>query len=246
MSAVEFDFDLARALADQLEEAFDQVGPSPLTSAALLNVERRKGVYIVFLDGRAMYVGKANDLRVRLKQHMLKISGRKGLSLSYANFKCAYLHKNWAPIGTEEILIDRYQRKGEAEWNGSSFGSKDYGKNRDTTNQPPDKFDSQYPIDLEYLCENISAGSYNLGDLLQLMKSAVPYLFRFSLTGASQKNVDKISTLVPKDSLPFKELLKIVQSTLPSGRITVFSSHVILYINDKKIYPNGRALADVV
>ena len=98
MSATEnphhFEFDLDRGIRDQVVE---KLASSPLLSLEKNVGPNQSGIYVLYVKGDLVYLGKASrgntkskrTLRSRLNEHVGKISGRKNISL--AQMKCRYL-----------------------------------------------------------------------------------------------------------------------------------------------------------
>lgn len=166
-----FEIDLITALADQLTAAFEKLEQGALNEANLALVPTEQGVYHLFRSGVLVYVGKASNLKSRLSEHLYKILGRQKIQASEMTFNCLTIHKNWADLAPEATLIAHYKRQsgGLCEWNGISFGPHDPGRERETSNKPPDGFDSQFPIRADWPCSDVTAGTWNIKELLILM-----------------------------------------------------------------------------
>ena len=110
----EFQFDVDRAYEDQLADAMDRSPELPLDDPQAPNAT---GVYVLYRNGAAVYVGKAErSLRSRLRDHRNKIRGRVNISLS--EMTCGYLTigRLWEVARAEDALIRRIA----PEWNGIS------------------------------------------------------------------------------------------------------------------------------
>jgi hypothetical protein len=162
-------------------------------------------------------------------------------------FRAAYLAETWVPLAPETKLISYYRRQGLCEWNGNGFGPHDPGRNREETNKPPEGFDAQFPIRADYPTE-ISAGEYPANELLQLIKTTLPYTFRYETDNprggwrsGSTKYNDKTIT-VPENNLPANNLVRNVAQQLgPTWRATAFPSHIILY-EEQRTYMYGQII----
>ncbi len=243
-----FEIDIVTALSDQLEQAFKNLEVGPFDRASIDQVEPEQGVYILYLDGDAVYVGKADKsgLRKRLIEHHFKLSGRKNIDPDEMGFKCLYVHRNWTSLAPEEILIKHFKTSGEAEWNGIGFGPHDPGRDRETTAKPPQGFDSRYPIKDDWPIESVCAGEHNARDILMDMKKDLPYTLRYQTKNTKKWReghpvYNKISVTVPDDSMPARDLLKLVAKSIPGAQATVFVSHMILYIEQRE-YPHGEVI----
>ena len=142
-----FDFDLPGAVTEQLEKRLQSMQSSMLTEQALRDLaqfqEQHKlwqGVYQLLLKHEIVYVGKATDVRERLEQYYWKLRGRQRIEMADVHFRCLVLHGNWSTSANEGLLIAHYKAKGQSKWNGSGFGPKDVGKERDGTE--PNWFDN--------------------------------------------------------------------------------------------------------
>jgi len=234
-----FDLDLVSALAEQLVEAFAKLDDGALTMEHIAQVPAERGVYQLFRNSQLVYVGKAENLRSRLTQHRRKITGRHNIDVSEISFKCLTVPKNWTPLAHEETLIKHYKTKqGICEWNGNGFGPHDPGRERDTTNKPPEGFDSQFPIREEWPCRTIKGGVWNAGELLVEMKEQLPYLLRYDTKHDDYK---KMNVHVPKAGMAAIELMRLITATLPGWQSTLFPSHMILY-KEKRVYPQGAII----
>ena len=162
-------------------------------------------------------------------------------------FRAVYLAGTWVPLAPEANLIKYYQNKGLCEWNGNGFGPHDPGRNREETDKPPEGFDQKYPIRANYPT-GIKAGDYEANNLLQEMKKALPFTFRYETdkpkggwrSGSIKYNDKKV--VVVADDMPADELLASVAKQLgPGWQATAFPSHLILY-EEKRTYVYGKIL----
>jgi len=129
-----FDFDLDRGIRVQVVEKLESSPLLPLTKGTGPQVS---GIYALYFKGKLVYIGKASKgttkskrtLRARLSEHVVKISGRKNISLG--DMTCRYLTfaSEWWVFAAEFALITEYQ----PEWNASGFGSKTPGVGRPGT-----------------------------------------------------------------------------------------------------------------
>lgn len=242
-SVAHFDFNLPKAVLEQLVDAFKILPIGPLTLEALEDVEDIQGVYQLYLSGKLMYLGKADtDLRGRLVRHFYTLKGRKAIKIENCGFKGLYLHDNWAASLHEDNMLKHY--KGESAWNNSGFGSNDPGKQRDTTVYPDDAFDVLFPIDLDFRT-NLQAGDFDLWNLLGELKEATPYTFRFETAETRGKpHADYKGKVVKlkKADMSFRDILACICQQLPTGwQATEIPSRVILY-KESKSYPRGNVL----
>jgi hypothetical protein len=242
-----FEIDLVTALAEQLVTKFAELDEGSLTLEHINEVPHAQGVYQLFRKRLLVYVGKDDDdLRKRLTQHREKITGRRNIDIEEMGFKCLTLHKNWAALAPEASLIKHYQTQPDiCEWNGNGFGAHDPGRNRETTNQDPEGFDSQFPIHEDWPCNGIEAGNYNARELLILMKKELPFVLRYQTKAkhyrAGHADYDGVTVKVPRNGMPAVELLKMITQHLPGWQATRFPSHMILY-KEKHDYKFGTVI----
>src|SRR5262245_91965 len=131
---VDFEFDLPRALLEQLIQILDTLPPVPLTREFLDGIPDAQGVYQLFHDNDLVYIGKTDaeaGLRKRLDQHNQKFQHRHDLDSNRVAFKAVRIYV-FTPMDLETQLINHYERYTVLRWNHSGLGSNDTGKNRDT------------------------------------------------------------------------------------------------------------------
>lgn len=188
----EFDFDLARAVLDQLVEAFDHLKVGRLEPSLIADMPVNQGVYQLFLAGSLVYIGKADDgVRKRLERHYRALSSRTNIDISAVGFKALFLHKNWTTWATEDALIRHYGST--ALWNSSGFGSNDPGRRRDETAEE-NTFNSRYPINPDIACDWVKPGIHSALNALQELKECLPYLLRFQrVTAKSNMAEDRLA-----------------------------------------------------
>ena len=238
-----FDLDIPLAVREQLHTALEKLSTDPLDQALIESVPEQQGVYNLFHNNAVAYVGKADNLRVRLNQHWRKIFGRRNISVQDVQFKCLSLGRNWIAIAAEDALIDMYSGQGLCAWNGAGFGIHDPGRNRDDTAVGTRHWDSMHPIREDYRLEEIQAGQYLLLPLLRTVKEALPFNFRYELIGKrGHPDFDGVEVILPKSAPAADELLVSVARALPSGwQLTLFPHQIILY-KESKSYQSGRRL----
>ena len=241
-----FDLDIPYALNAQLVEAFSALEQAPLRDVTELEVANRSGVYGLYQGPTLVYVGKAGSLRNRLREHRSKISGRHNISLDDMGFVCLTVNENWSAYAPEDILTRHYRKLDLCEWNGSSFGPHDPGRNRETTNKSPQGFDSIYPIKLDWPCSWVRPGTHLVLDLLLSLKENLPYLLRYETSrGRSwrkgHKDFDGVHVEVPASEMAASDLLAHIAAVLPGWQATAFPSHMILY-KERRDYQHGKVL----
>lgn len=244
-----FDFDLAKAVLDQLVAAFDALPIGRLHPEVYSPMKRGQGVYQLFLEKHLVYIGKADkDLRGRLDRHYSMLSARRNIEIKELGFKALYIHRNWTTWATETALIDCY--RGQTPWNQSGMGSNDPGHNREDTAEE-ETFNSRYPIDPDYVCDWIEPGKHIALDILQATKKNLPYLLRFhQVTRKFKSDADKQAAqellatkiILKNKKITAKELLVEVAKQLPDGwQATQFPGRLILYKENVK-YRHGQKL----
>jgi hypothetical protein len=240
-----FEIDLVSALAEQLVLAFDRLEQGALTLPNISYVPAEQGVYQLFRNEFLVYVGKADNLRSRIAQHLSKIMGRRNIQAEEMAFKCLTVHKNWTALAPENSLIAHYKlQPGLCEWNGNGFGIHDPGRERETTNKPPDGFDSQFPIKENWQCAGVIAKVWNIRDLLIQIKEELPFLLRYQVekhhrSGHLDYNNKPVSA--PESGLAVTDLLTSITRELPGWQSTRFPSHMILY-KEQRDYVHGTVI----
>ncbi len=91
-----YSFDFLATITEQLESKLESMSFTKLTENALMELHEfqqenkiRQGVYLLVYKKKAIYVGKADDVRDRIGQHLRKLKGRRNLDVSKIGFKCA-------------------------------------------------------------------------------------------------------------------------------------------------------------
>jgi len=241
-----FEIDIVDALSNQLVTAFNSLDRGDFTEGNFRKIPRDQGVYQLYKQETLVYIGKSGDLPRRLSDHYRKISGRRNISVEEIGFKCLSVHPNWTALAPEESLIRYFKNRnsGDCEWNGNSFGPHDPGRNRETTNKPPQGFDAQYPIKEDWICSTITPGLWNGSVLLRQFKNTLPYLFRYQTIGSLKKghpDYNDTSITIPSVDMKTIDILTEISRQLPSWQATAFPSHMILY-KEAKSYDYGKVL----
>ena len=107
----DFAFDVDKAYEDQLTDVLEA---SPTHPVETPDAPRSFGVYVLYWDGVPVYVGQARNLRNRLRDHLRKIQGRRGITVEEVTCKYLTIARLWEVARAEEVLISRF----EPEWNG--------------------------------------------------------------------------------------------------------------------------------
>lgn len=244
MHTAEFRLSITKALGDQLATSLEQLTPGPLDPHTLSTLERRGGVYQLYLHNDLVYIGKADtSLPQRLDQHRRKIDGRLNIDTGDMTFTSLYVDEDLSAVAPETLLINRHRTKGETPWNYNGFGNKDPGRQRDTSTVDPGHFDALYPADMSYPCHQVTAGGYTVSELLARLKTSVPWVFRYQAgTSKPANQPDEYSTTltVPVDSPPAEDVFTIVIGALPPGwQLTVLPGYAILY-REQRAYSSAR------
>jgi hypothetical protein len=242
-AAARFDIDIKAALTAQLLEAFDRLTSAALTTTELASIENEPGVYKLYLDDTLVYVGKTDgSMRSRLTQHMVKIGGRKNITLADITFLCLYVGPNWTALAPETNLIAYWKAQGLCDWNGSGFGIHDPGRNREDTNKPPHGFDAMYPIREDWPCDWIEPERHNAAALLSSLKGRLPYLLRYERPSGGHPDYNAAEVDIPVANMPADQLLALITAELQGWQATAFPSHLILY-KENRDYVYGRVIA---
>lgn len=237
-----FKFRLPIAVTTQLIEKLEQLEATPLTRADLDRLadfqrkhEMQAGVYVLYLDGVAVYAGKADGLLDRLHQHLEKIRGRVILAAKEVRYKALLLDENWSTSANEDLLIRHFKERDECEWNKSGFGPKDPGKNRD--GYQPNRFDLLYPINTEWPITGVG-DAMSIGEVLALMKEQLPYVLRYELPVEDMRRTLKLKG-VPRTAMGLA--LAIAKELGEEYQFMLFKSHMVLY-KSRKQYAHGTRL----
>ena len=250
----EFEFDLPGALLKRLVEIFDGMSPVMLSAASLAIIPEEQGVYELFLDTggvkKLVYIGKTDaeaGLLKRLTRHAKKIQNRSGLNPATVHFKAVRVFV-FTAVDLETDLIKEAGGTKKVSWNGSGFGSNDVGIERDTTKYKADHFDTLYPIDSTLSLGFPLPTTATAADILKILKAKLPYTLRFESIApkSRQPHADLPATAVtldPKKHNTPETVLRAVVSQLPKGwHVTKLPSHIIMYKNDKRSFPNGKLI----
>jgi hypothetical protein len=237
-----FRFSLPRAVTEQLVERLDQLHPTPLTEDSVVKLQKfqsdnesTQGVYIIYLNGAAVYAGKSDHLAERLGIHLGNLAGRTGIDPNLIGFKALLLDENWSTSANEGLLINHFKARNECRWNGSGFGPKDPGKNRDGSQ--PSWFDNSFPIRDDYPIEGIT-DQMTISALLNEIKAQVPYLFRFDLSD-NVKIIPLNLNGVPRTARAL--VLHAAQALGKGWQLMLFKNGFTLYRANKE-YAHGSQL----
>jgi hypothetical protein len=229
-----YNFQFLDTVSQQLREALDNLQVTPLnakTLAKLVQAQTKQhaaqGVYFLHLDGEPFYLGKADDVASRLREHLEKLKGRQGIDASKAGYKAILLDKSMSTAANEDILIKMFSVSHTGMWNNKGFGPKDPGQNRDTT--IPSLFDRQHPIRADFVLEDI-LDTETIASLFQKMKGQLPYLFRYERDEEAYARTINLAGVVRTA----QGLLESAIRSLPSGwHGAVLSFGMVVYKTDK-------------
>lgn len=247
----EFELDLPKALLRELTTVLESLAPAPLTAEAAAALPKHQGVYQLLLMGddgpEVIYIGKtdaASGLRERLQKHHKKIQHRHGLDPERVLFRAVRVFV-FTAVDLEALLIGAEKKRAKALWNGSGFGSKDPGKERDTTKYKPKHFDTLYPIDIDRSLDRGFPTSGTAAALIKTLKAALPYVCRVQSGENRKAHGDLLATSVDlKGPLTARTVLTQIIDCLPPGwHATKLPSHVIMYKEDTRKFPSGELIA---
>ncbi len=240
-----FEFDLAAPFFQQVHALFESLSTAPLTFDSISQLKPLMGLYGLIWRDELVYVGKADAaIADRLERHRRKLEGRRNIDIAEMSFCGVYLAKTWGAIVPEKRLIDHYKDNDLCKWNQMGFGSNDPGRKRDKTRVADEGFDARFPIREDWPT-GIAAGRHEANSLLQEIKQALPYLFRYEAdrnwrSGSSKYNGKIIQVL--DDDMPAADLIRLCRDHLGSTwQATAFPSHIILY-EENECYEHGRSL----
>lgn len=251
----EFEFDLPRALLQELILLLDGMEMGLLDASTATTIPDVQGVYQLFHNNQLVYIGKTDaqaGLRNRLSRHADKITHRPKLSGGGVFFKAVRILV-FTAMDLETQLIAHYRAKDPVPWNGSGFGSNDPGRERETTNKNPDGFDASYPIDIDLPAELLPPGSMRIADALARLKAALPYTLRYetqrNALGKAQRGnphpdlaASSAIVNIPAPPQTVRQIMRSIKDVLgPEWQATVFASHVILYKENRR-YQYGEAI----
>lgn len=235
-NAAEFKLSITRAMRDQLADELDALRPAPLSRDQLDQLkDDQPGVYELYLNGirpeHRVYVGKASkSLKARLGEHLRKLSGRTNINVEDVGFVCLYVDEDLEAAAPEKLLIKKYRGAGGVPWNTMGFGNKDPGRNRDGSVVKAKHFDAQYPIDLDRVVNGVPLGSQTVVELLNAVKTDLPYNLRFETTEKIKSELSDTSVTITSSALSTRELMRLTINALPAGwQATALPGYVILY-----------------
>ncbi|MBT9161156.1 MAG: hypothetical protein DDT26_02457 [Dehalococcoidia bacterium] len=219
-------------------EAMEQTELTEHTLTALAAFQHEnnaaQGVYVLHHLGVPVYVGKASNMKYRLKKHLKKISGRKNISVRDTTYKALLLDKSMSTAANETILLGLFQESHAGMWNNGGFGPNDPGKERDTTE--PGDFDRAHPIQERWLI-TLRESQATIGEVLASMKKQLPYVFRYQSLSAMERSIPIDPSTSPADADALFEAC--VRKLGVGWKGAILSYGMVLYRNSKS-YPFGR------
>lgn len=231
-----FSLSITQALREQLILALGMLSPAALNEGNIAAIEKKGGIYQLFLEGSPVYIGKStNSLYSRIGNHLRKLSGRTPGLLERMQFRVLYVNEDLDALAPEKMLIRALKSTGRAPWNQNGFGNKDPGRQRDTSLVKIGHFDRDFPINLDFsLRLSGTKPIQTLLDALEAIKAALPYNLRFpSAKDSVQRElaaIDVSAERVHDRTMTVAGWLSFVASRLPTGwMITAFPGYLIIY-----------------
>ena len=100
-----FRFDEDKAYEDQLASVFEASPEHPLSAP---EAPRQPGVYVLFRGCVPVYVGKAKDLRSRLKDYLKRAASRQGINVQEVTCRFVTIERMWEVLRAKAALRRRY------------------------------------------------------------------------------------------------------------------------------------------
>lgn len=240
-----FEFNLPDALLTELTSVLNKMPIAPLLKE-VDQVPEEQSVYQLFLDSKLVYIGKTDaeaGLHGRLTRHAWTVQHRHNLDQSKMGFKAVRVYV-FTAMDLETQLIKHY---GDVPWNNSGFGANDPGRERDTTNVHPEGFDAQYPIDINQTLALDIKMPASAANVLDALKLAVPYVFRFERAGRRKKaahpDLTNTNVTVPTTNVTARSTITAVLQQISKGwQATELPSRVIIY-KESRPYEFGKTIA---
>lgn len=236
-----YNFHFLDTISKQLSEKLSALPVTPLNAQTLQQLGQyqaqnnaSQGVYLLHVNGAPVYIGKADDVRARLQQHLSKLSGRRNIQVNTIGYKALLLDKSMSTAANETVLLGFFQQNHQGMWNNQGFGPKDPGRQRDNTR--PGYFDSTYPIN-DLFPIAVANTQTTVGELLAVMKAQLPYVFRYKLGNSGDTPID-VTYITPNA----RELLHAVVRTLGTGwKGAILAYGMVLYQTGRQ-YDFGEEL----
>lgn len=233
----DFTLSITKALGDQLAAALKDMARASLNEENLARLKEKPGVYQLYLNGDFVYVGKADrSLPARLRNHLVKISGRRGISLNAVAFSCLYVAEDFSALAPEQLLISHHKEMGNIPWNNNGFGNKDPGRQRDSTVLKQNHFDVKFPVDLDRPISGLTPGEITLQDLLEKAKTSLPYNFRYGKSAEFKTR----RVHVPAAEMTADEVFRLISAEIPDKwQIAALMGYVIMYDDSPSTYKSA-------
>jgi hypothetical protein len=100
-----FRFDVDKAYEDQLVSALKASPGHPLSAP---EASSQSGVYVLLHMGLAIHVGRARDLRSRLRDHRKTIENRKGIKVEDITCRFLTIERMWEVKRAKDAMIRHY------------------------------------------------------------------------------------------------------------------------------------------
>ena len=231
-----YQFHFLNTVSSQLCVLLDQLPVTRLDATTLANLSAfqiaehsPQGVYLIHLAKVPFYLGKADDVALRLKGHLNKLKGRQKINLSKVGYKALLLDKSMSTAANEDVLIAIFGNKHSGMWNNKGFGPKDPGQERDTTK--PSAFDQQHPIRADYPLEDIQ-DSETVESLFIKMKAQLPFVFRYKLQDEVETRTVHLTGIARQADRLLASAVKVLD---PGWQAAVLSYGMVVY-KDNKVY----------
>lgn len=227
-----YDFHFLNTVSQQLIAKLNALPVTVLDTVSLNALDifqvaenAKQGVYLLHYNGTPVYLGKADNMRVRLAKHLNKLTGRQNIDLALVGYKALLLDRSMSTAANEDVLIGIFQQTHKGMWNGEGFGPNDPGKRRDDTK--PGTFDLSYPIK-DYFDINFPNNHTTVGVLLREMKKQLPYVLRYEIPGQESLTIDLSD--VPRTARHF--LHAVVRRLGADWKAVILSYGMVLYRTD--------------
>jgi len=234
-----YNFDFLNTISIQLKEFLDQLELTQLSVSTLETLRSfqkenrsKQGVYLLHYEKKPVYLGKADNVAIRLEEHLGKLKGRKNISSAKIGYKAILLDTSMSTAANEKILITLFGKQHKGMWNGKGFGPKDPGKQRDNTK--PGDFDAQHPIIENHLIQ-FGSTSGKLGVFLQTAKTQLPYTFRYEIPPTK---LDQ-QIFLPNSDCPADTFLQLVIDCLGKGWKGVILAYGMIIYKTEASYDFG-------
>jgi hypothetical protein len=232
-----YSFHFLNTVSQQLVDKLGEIQPLPLTKETLKELgafqddkHAKQGIYVLYVAGGPVYLGKAENVEDRLSQHLNKLSGRNNIVLAEVGFKALLLDRSMSTAANEATLIAFFSKSHKGLWNKRGFGPKDPGRRRDTTR--PGFFDQNFPIRTDYPVPDVE-DEITIGALFTAMKAALPFVFRYQRLPAAIARITLDLRGVAREA---GALLRHALLSFPPGWHAAFVSFGMVVYRGSKAY----------